>query len=586
MLGPGAGPSTLRHGLSRLRPWLRRAPAVLYVVPALALYGTFVLWPLARTGMLAVEQWDGYSAPSFVGFDNLASLWADPGFPAELQHSLIWLVVTLTVPVGLGLVLALLLQGTSRRLRAPLRGLLILPLLLPTVLTAVAWRMFYNPLSGPLTSFLQHVHLGRLAGDWLGDPNLALPALLVAACWGSFGLSMLTCEVGLARLGEDVRDAARLDGAGALAQFWSITLPALRGVLPLAVVATGFSAIPSYDLVSLLTNGGPGYATTTLALDSYNRAFGGSGQIGTGAALGALQAVAGLALTVAALMVARGLEVDEIGLGEPPAPRRAAAQATVPPLVLVGLALVLLAPLAWLIRLAVQSESGGPSWTALGASASLVWDAGFGNAIATSLWAALVVGALATAVSIFAAFALAGSRSRIVKAAGAALLALGIFQLVPVLIFPLFDTIRSLGLLNTLPGVIAPQIGRAVAVDTLLLWVSIRSMPHAVLNAAAADGARPLSVLIGIVVPLSRPLLVVVAVWSFLLSWNDYLLPSVVLAAGGAETVPLALAHFVGSLDTEYSPLATAALVALLPIALMYAALDRVLARGLSRLRI
>lgn len=560
--------------------WLRHAAPAAYLLPAALLYGTFVIWPFVRVGILSLERWDGYSAPAFDGLDNFALLWTDPGISAELEHSLIWLLVTLTLPAALGLALALLLRSVPPEIRAPLRGLLLLPLLVPTVLTAVAWRLFYNPLSGPLTSLLRFIGLGSLAGDWLGDPRLALPALLVAACWGSFGLSMIICEAGLAQIRDDVQASARLDGAGPLALFWATTMPALRGVLPLAVVAGSFSAIPSYDLVSLLTNGGPGYATTTLALDSFGRAFGGNGQVGVGAALASLQAITGVILAAAALLIARGLAPREIALDETHAPRRRTAQTLAGTGILIGLMLLLLSPLVWLFILAVRPAGAGSGWAALTSNVTQVWDQGFGSAAATSICTALVVSAAATVIALMAGFALATSRSPALKAGAAALLALGLFQPMSVLIIPLFDVVRSFGLLNTLPGVMGPEIARALAVGILLVWVGICHVPGAVLDAAAVDGASSWHLLTQMVLPLVRPLLLVTATWAFLLSWNDYLMPSVVLAGGDTQTVPLALAHFAGRADTEYGLLATGALSALLPIALLYAPVYRGLARG------
>jgi raffinose/stachyose/melibiose transport system permease protein len=577
-------------GIARLKraarsPWTRRAAPAIYVLPALAIYGAFVLWPLARLIVLATEQWDGFSAPVFVGLDNFSTLWADPGFPDELRHSLIWLAVTLTVPVLLGLALALALRAAPPWPRACLRGMLLVPLLLPTVLIAVAWRLFYNPLSGPLTSSLQAIRLDALAGDWLGDPALALPALLVVACWTSFGLSMLICEAGLRDVSSDVRDAARLDGAGALAQFWSVTLPALRGVLPLAVVATAFCAVPAYDLTALVTNGGPGYATTTLALDSYGRAFGGFGQIGVAAALACLQGVAGLALAIAALWIACGREPAEPDSNEA---LRARSSRRAPRLAVAALALAAvatLAPLGWLTRLALRPDPGSSIWTTLTTNLSAVWDSGFGGAFANSLWMASVAAVAAALLSLPAAFALATSRNRPLQGVAAALLAIGLFQPMAVLIIPLFRIVLDLHLLDTPLGVIAPQAARVLPVAVLLLWIGIRSLPGSVLEAASIDGAAPRQAMLTVVAPLLWPLLVVILVWSFLVSWNDYLLPTVAIQDEGFQTVPLALAHFVGRFDTEYALLATAALVALAPVLALYAGLYQVLARGISGLR-
>jgi len=563
--------------------------SLLYVGPALVVYAVFVLWPLVQLIGLSLQQWDGLSPATPVGLANYAALWADPGFGIELEHSLWWLGVTLAAPVLVGLGLALLLRGAPSPLRASLRALLLIPLLLPTVLIAVAWRLFYNPLSGPLTGLLHAVRLDALAGDWLGDTNLALPALLVAACWASFGLSMLLCEASLAGISPEVLAAAHLDGAGAWARFRYFTLPALRGTLPAATLVTALCAVPSYDLVRLTTDGGPGYATTTVPLDMYSRALGGGGQVGTGAALACLQGAVGLVLALLALLVARGQErqdatVEPGAAASPRAGRRRGASGAAG-LVLLILSAAVLFPLGWLAVLALRPGDGSSVLSALGANITTVWGQGFGDALLTSLAIGAVVAAAALTLAVPAAFALAMNRRRLVQASAAVVLALGLFQPAAVLVIPLYYMLQGWRLLDTAPGLVLPQVARALPIAVLLLWMGMRMLPSEILAAAASDGAAPRQVLRYIALPLVGPLVAVVAVWSFLTSWNEYLLPTVLSPNGVFQTMPTALGSFIGRFDTEYGLLATGALLAVLPLLLLYGALYGVLARGLSVLR-
>ena len=553
----------------------------LYLLPALAIYATLALWPLARLAGLSLQRWDGLTPAVFVGLDNYAALWSDPGVGPELWHTLLWLGCTLIVPVVCGLALALLLRAVPPRLRALARALLLLPLLLPTVVIAVIWRLVYNPLSGPLTGVLRALRLDALAGDWLGDPRLALPALLVPACWAAFGVSLLVCEAALGEISPAVLAAAWVDGAGPGARLRHILLPALRGALPLATVGAALCAVPSYDLIALLTNGGPGYATTTLVFDAYGRAFG-AGQVGAGAALALLQSLIGLALGGAALLVARGQEPRDLGSETAGGWRPQVGGAA---LALGLLTALILAPLAWLIVLALRPAPGASLAGTLGDTLGVVWGQGFGAALLTSGGLALAVAAATSALALPAAFALATSRSRALAIGAAVALALGLFQQTAVLIIPLFGLLRDVGLLDTLPGVALPQIARALPLAILLLWMGVRGLPRDILEAAATDGAAPRQLLRWVVVPLTRPLTLVVAVWAFLSSWNDFLLPTVVLQDASLVTVPVALAHFIGRFDTEYAVLATGTLLAMAPLLALYAACFSVLARGLRGLR-
>ncbi|MCA1598987.1 MAG: ABC transporter permease subunit [Chloroflexi bacterium] len=565
--------------------WRRLAFAG-YVLPAGAVYGLFVLWPLLRVVWLSFTHWDGYTTSTPAGLSNYGALLTDPGFQTELGHSLTWLAVTLAVPVLLGLGLALLLARAPARLAAVCRALLLTPLLLPSAVIAVAWKLIYNPLNGPLTDLLQTVGL-TTTPDWLGDPSLALGSLLAPACWAAFGLSLLVFGAALAAIGREAREAAAIDGAGAWARFRHLTLPHLRHALPLATVATALCAVPSFDLVSLLTNGGPGYATTTLELDMEGRAFS-LGQVGSGAAVACVAALIGLALSGAALVAVRGYEQggeDDVASQGRDDARRPGRGRWASAAALVAATALTLAPLLWLVARASQpDEGGGTPWAHLAA----VWSGGFGAAFATSAIIAVAVTAATVALAVPAAFALSQARSRagrIARAVAVVLLAVGLFQPTEVVIIPLFTLLRDLGLLNSAAGVILPEIGRAVPLAVLLLWGALRGLPAGVLEAATVDGAAPRQVLWRVALPLARPMVAVVALWAFLSSWNEYLLPTLAVQDDSLQTVPVALGHFIGRIDTQYALIATGALLAAAPLLIVYAAGYGMLGAGVRRLR-
>ncbi len=583
---PRGGARNGAVGVSRL--W-RRLALTGYALPAGAVYGLFVLWPLARVVWLSFTHWDGYAAPTPAGLSNYGALLTDPGFQTELGHSLTWLGVTLAVPVLLGLGLALLLARAPARLAAVCRALLLTPLLLPSAVIAVAWKLIYNPLNGPLTGLLQAAGL-TTTPDWLGDPGLALGSLLAPACWAAFGLSLLVFGAALAAIGREAREAAAIDGAGAWARFRHLTLPQLRHALPLATVATALCAVPSFDLVSLLTNGGPGYATTTLELDMEGRAFS-LGQVGSGAAVACVAALIGLALSVAALAAVRGYEQggeDDVapqGRDDGRSSRRRGRWAAVAAAAaLVAATALTLAPLLWLLVRAGRPDAGGGTpWTHLAA----VWSDGFGAAFATSAIIAIAVTVATVALAVPAAFALSQARGRagrIARAVVVVLLAVGLFEPTEVVIIPLFTLLRDLGLLNSAAGVILPEIGRAVPLAILLLWGALRGLPAGVLEAATVDGAAPRQVLRRVALPLARPMVAVVALWAFLSSWNEYLLPTLAVQDDSLQTVPVALGHFIGRIDTQYALIATGALLAAAPLLIVYAAGYGVLGAGVRRL--
>ncbi len=574
-------------GMTRVRPGF---PTLLYVLPAGAVYGVFILWPLVRLALLSLMQWNGVSLLSsavFVGLRNYGALFQDPEFGDELLHSLWWLGVTLVVPALIGLGFALLLRSVPRAPRGILRALLLVPLLLPTVVIATAWRLIYNPLSGPLSSALRALNLNQLALAWLGDPNVVLPALLAPACWASYGLAMLLCEAALGAVSPAVTAAAHIDGAGAWTRFRYITLPYLRGVLPLAMIVTALTAAPSYDLNVLLgPAGGPGYASTTLTLTAYGKTIGGQGDVGGGAAAAVLQAIAALVLAAAALLLARaqasGEESGERDMAlSQRRQRRLMLLST--PLAIAATALFLF-PIAWLVVVALQTAPGQTLATTVGTNLGAVRDQGFGDAFAASFAIGAIVAAGTLLVSLPAAYALATTRRRWVQGVAAVALALGLFQPMAVLIVPLYGVLNTFDLLDTAGGVILPQIARVAPLAVLILWAGVSALPPGVIEAARIDGAAPRQVLTRIALPLVVPLVAAASVWAFLTSWNDYLLPLAVVLQNGPGTVPLVLAKFVGSSDTLYGQVATGALCATLPVLLLYGLFYGILSRGIRGL--
>jgi raffinose/stachyose/melibiose transport system permease protein len=299
-----------------------------------------------------------------------------------------------------------------------------------------------------------------------------------------------------------------------------------------------------------------------------------------------VEALFGLVLGIGALAAARGYEQgseDESGSprfgGRRPRPLTRAAAAGG----LVVATLLILLPVAWLIIRSMQLDSGEIGfWANLGT----VWSDGFGQAFLSSALIGSTVTAGTAAIAFPAAFALHRSRSAGLKALAVAILAIGLFQPIEILIIPLFTLLRDLGLLNTAAGVILPEVGRAVPLAVLLLWAALRGVPAAVLQASEVDGAAARQTLWFVALPLVAPMLLIVALWSFLWSWEEYLLPTIVIQDDSLQTVPVELGYFMGRIDTQYALIATGALLATGPLLLAYGAGYGVFRLGLRRLRV
>ena len=262
-----------------------RRVAYLYLLPGLALFAVFVLTPLARAGWISLFEWDGVTTGTWVGLDNYEAVLSEADLRRAFLHSAVLLVFYALLPVAIGLLLAGAASRTRVRGLAALRAILFLPQVIALVVVAVTWRLIYQPTG------------------WLGDFDLALPAVGLIGTWVAYGLCFVLFMAGVQRVPQSLYDAARVDGAGAVREFFAVTLPALRGEIAVALTLTTIAALRNFDVVYLTTAGGPGNATAVPALEVYERAFR-AGEVGSAAAVGLCLAAVIFALTVGINQVA------------------------------------------------------------------------------------------------------------------------------------------------------------------------------------------------------------------------------------------------------------------------------------------
>ena len=266
-------------------PGAPRRVAYLYLLPAFAVYSAFVLVPLLHAIWISFFDWDGLTVGTWVGLDNYRELATSPPLRSAFGHALVLILFYAVIPVVLALVLVAALSRARVRGQAGFRTILFLPQVIPMVVVAVIWRMIYEPENGSLNEFLGAIGLDALERPWLGDFTFALPAVGVVGAWVMSGLALVLFMAGVQRIPQSLYDAARVDGAGAVREFFAVTLPNLRGEIAVALTLTTIAALRNFDLVYITTQGGPGNSTSVPAFEVYNRAFQ-TGAVGSAAAIG------------------------------------------------------------------------------------------------------------------------------------------------------------------------------------------------------------------------------------------------------------------------------------------------------------
>jgi raffinose/stachyose/melibiose transport system permease protein len=279
-----AGALDARELKVRLRaPGEPRRVAYLYLAPALLFYLIFAFGPLIYTTWLSFFRWDGITVGEWVGLDNYDRVLSDPAIRSSFVHSLVLVVFYAIIPCALGLFLASVMAHARIRGIGFFRAVLFLPQTIATVVVAIAWVWIYGQ-NGPINEGLRTIGLGGLARSWLGDFNLALPAVGLIGTWVMFGLCMVLFLAGIQKIPQSLYEAARVDGAGRMREFLAVTLPALRGELAVALTLTTIMALRTFDLVYVATSGGPGSSTTVPSWLVYQNAFA-TGRVGLAAAV-------------------------------------------------------------------------------------------------------------------------------------------------------------------------------------------------------------------------------------------------------------------------------------------------------------
>ena len=287
MIGQSAGKRTL--------------VASVFLAPSLLPLILFTLGPMAASFVISLLRWDLIRSPRWKGLDNYALLFKDPDFHAAIGHTVLFIAGYLPLVFVGGLAIALAL---NQRLRAValFRTIYFLPVVTSWVVVAFMWKWLLNPQSG-----IVNYALG-LAGvhgpGWWTDPTWAMPSIILASAWKDLGFVMVILLAGLQAIPEEYYDAAAIDGAGAWARFWRITLPLLSPASFFVVVISLINSFQVFDQVWVMTGGGPVDATSVVVVQVVKNAFS-YGQVGYASAMSWLLFAAILGITLVQLQIQR-----------------------------------------------------------------------------------------------------------------------------------------------------------------------------------------------------------------------------------------------------------------------------------------
>lgn len=265
----------------------------LFVLPGILLFVLVAVIPVIQTLILSFTDWNGVTAldkANFVGFNNYKNVITGKEFLMAIKNNLLWALVSVTIPIGIGLIQASVIVNSRVKFKNLFQLLLFLPQILSSIIMSIMWLAIYDPASGVLNALLDVAGLESLMRPWLGDKNTAIYALLVMSIWTAYGFNTVIYCTSIRAIDPAIYEAATIDGAASLQMFFYITIPSIRKTTTTLLLLSLIGSFKVFDLVFQMTKGGPGYYTYVISYHLYQSAFN-SNKIGFGCAIAAVLTV-------------------------------------------------------------------------------------------------------------------------------------------------------------------------------------------------------------------------------------------------------------------------------------------------------
>ena len=633
----GVAPSR-RRGIDRFlgRDW---RIALLFVMPLVILMVGLILWPFINAILLSFTTRSITRVEQFVGLRNYELLLRDTDFRSALSNTMLFTFWSVSVKLVVGMTIALLLNS-KLPFRSVLTGIMLLPWIVPEVVTAMAWRSIYDPIFGGLNPILMSLGLIDRKVAWLAEPQLALPSVIAVNVWKGIPFFTMLLLAGLKAVDGELYEAAEVDGASAFHRFRHITLPGLRYVIAVTVLLSTISTFNTFGLVYLMTGGGPGGATRLYSILAYEKAIIGL-RFGPGAAV-ALSMAPVLAIFILVLArfmrhddsapkanegpvdrvfaaagrglgvlfnlimwpfekIADGLSALTGVIGRAAAARRASGRPTITRRQRAGLGLAMrwlllipllgfvLFPFYWVVITSFKTDLQiqqyrsifwPDPWTT-GQFISLITETAYLTWFRNTIIVAVSTTALSVTLAALAGYALARLRFFGASALTTALL---ITYLLPgsLLFIPLYRILTTLGIVNSYWALIFTYPTFLMPFATWVLLGYYRSIPVDLEDAAMIDGASRFGAFWRITLPLATPALLSVTLFAFTNAWNEFLFAFVFITRETLFTLPVGLQQLVFGDIYPWGQLMSASLLMAIPVMIIYIAAQKYMVEGLT----
>ncbi|MDF2595993.1 MAG: sugar transporter permease [Clostridia bacterium] len=245
---------------------------IIGLLPALLIFIVFVIMPIVRSFFYGFYSWNGLSAPEYIGLENFKEILTDRIFWHSFKNNIIVVIASVFGQIPIGLIIAIIL---NKKLKSSsfFRTVFFMPMILSTVVVGLLWSTILNSQVGIFNAILNQIGLGQLAMDWLGNPRIAIYTICFVIVWQFFGLYMIIFLAALQNIPSEIFEAANVDGASEWCKLVNITIPMIWDSIMAAVVLCIAGGMRTFDLVFVMTQGGPAQATELMATYMYNKTF-------------------------------------------------------------------------------------------------------------------------------------------------------------------------------------------------------------------------------------------------------------------------------------------------------------------------
>jgi multiple sugar transport system permease protein len=614
--------------------------AIPFVLPMVVIMVGLILWPIIDAIILSTTSLNFLTGETvFVGLRNYTRLLSSSDYALAIRNTMEFTLWSLSLKIVTGMIIALILNSRLPY-RNILSGIMLLPWIVPEIVTALAWKSIFDPIFGGLNPILLGLGVIERPLGWLSDPNLAMSSIIAVNVWKGIPFYVLLLLAGLKAIDRELLEAAEVDGANVVQRFRHVTLPGLRYVIVVVLLLSFISTFNQFGLIFLMTGGGPSGATKLYSILAYEKAIG-SLQYGPGVAIAFSVAplmavliwllakfmrrdegrdtafrkpnigdhllklgarVLNLVLDLVFLpfqLALQGLEAlsrlarRQMGLpANQPVLKRAGQRRVslaMRLLILVPFMIFVLFPFFWVIVTSLKStpqisERTSIFWPdpfTLDQYAALLWNTPFLRWLGNSVLVATVSTVVSVGFAALAAYALAR-----LKFVGAGLLTtfLLITYLLPgtLLFIPLYQILASIGVINSYTALMLTYPTFLLPFATWVMLGYFHSIPVELEEAAMIDGATRLYAFWKITLPLAAPALLAVTLFAFTNAWNEFLFAFVFITSESLRTLPIGLQSMVVGDILPWGQLMAASLLTAVPVAVLYIYAQRFLAEGLT----